>query len=69
MWSFTHLHLSTLYLISSTQGELKLKVDVWDVDDNSHDHVDFLSGVFGLKASRSATTASVTAFQIRKRTL
>ena len=56
-------------MISTTQGELKLKVDVWDVDDNSHDHVDFLSGVFGLKASRSETTAAVTAFQIRKRTL
>lgn len=60
---------STQYFIFSTQGELKLKIDVWDVDDNSHDHVDFLSGVFGLKASRSETSAAITAFQIRKRTL
>ncbi|XP_076085952.1 uncharacterized protein LOC143056410 [Mytilus galloprovincialis] len=51
------------------EGELKLKVEVWDVDDNNNDHVDFLSGVFGLKAARSQLEAPVAAFQIRKRTL
>ncbi|XP_076117540.1 uncharacterized protein LOC143085191 [Mytilus galloprovincialis] len=56
-------------LFDSWPGELKLKVEVWDVDDNNNDHVDFLSGVFGLKAARSQLEAPVAAFQIRKRTL
>lgn len=50
-------------------GELKLKVEVWDVDDNSNDHVDFLSGIISLKASKSENEADMHALQIRRRTL
>lgn len=63
-----YVQSKTLILLF-VQGELKLKVEVWDVDDNNNDHVDFLSGVFGLKAARSQLEAPVAAFQIRKRTL
>ncbi|XP_052086414.1 protein jagged-1-like [Mytilus californianus] len=58
-----------IILFDSWPGELKLKVEVWDVDDNNNDYVDFLSDVFGLKAARSKLEAPVAAFQIKKRTL
>lgn len=55
-------------LFSWFQGSLKIKVEVWDSDDNGDDYVDFLAAVYKTTPAFNATSADVVPYTLSSRT-
>ncbi|KAK3588248.1 hypothetical protein CHS0354_000989 [Potamilus streckersoni] len=58
-----------VFSFNNWPGAVKIKVDVWDLDDSSsHDFVDFLSRLFASSPSPDVSSAQWYDFQLKKRT-
>ncbi|XP_062596704.1 delta-like protein C, partial [Saccostrea cucullata] len=49
-------------------GGIKIKVEVWDVDDNSDDYVDFLAAIYRTIPGFNVTSASLVPYTLSSRT-
>lgn len=50
------------------QGSIKIKVEVWDSDDNGDDHVDFLHSMFRAVPYYNASSAHAISYTLSART-
>lgn len=55
-------------LVLNFQGSIKIKVEVWDSDDNRDDHVDFLHSTFRAVPYYNASSAHAISYTLSART-
>lgn len=62
-----HILCVTCFLLYF-QGSIKIKVEVWDSDDNGDDHVDFLHSMFRAVPYYNASSAHAISYTLSART-
>lgn len=57
------------FTLNTVPSNVKLKIDVWDVDDNNHDHVDYLASVVALTPTLTEKDAELIELKLTSRTI